>query len=505
MSPIVVLGAGLAGLSAAIEAAENGYEVTVVSPKPSERAQSVMAEGGMNAALGEGDSPKRHFEDTIKAGRFLADPEAVMGMANAAPGIARRLRSLGTMFNIRGDEMDLRAFGGQKTRRTVFAQSSTGKQIMSAVIQEARKYEFKGLIRRLSRHALSGLLLSGNGCTGCEVQDVYTGESLSLAGSVIAALGGMNGLFNRYTGSQDNTGAATAILFQSGASLANGEFIQYHPTTAAIPGKRILISEAARSEGGRLFCLKNGKPFYFMEEKDPELKNLAPRDVITREMAFLGEQAYLDLTPISNDAFRTRLSGTLEDCLTYLRLDPRKKPIPVEPGIHYFMGGLLVDIRHQTNVPGLYAAGECCYQYHGANRLGGNSLLGAIYGGIIAARSAMADGCPTGRGKVAFVQETQPTQDRLAMQNAMSSGLGPIRDKAGLERLVNTLERLDKSVPLLAKAIAISALNRKESRGAHCRSDFPNENSEIKNSVASANGREVLFSAREAANYGVHA
>ncbi|MDR1060765.1 MAG: FAD-binding protein, partial [Clostridiales bacterium] len=392
--PIIIIGAGLAGLSAAIVAAENGREATLVSAMPSERAQSAMAEGGINAALdtmGEGDSAAEHFADTMAAGAGLADPNAARALAEAAPGIVRRLAALGTVFNVQsGGELDLRNFGGQRKKRTAFAQSGTGKQIMTALIAEARKYEARGLIRRHSQHGLARLLTEGGACAGCAVRDTRTGETVNLRGAVIVAAGGMHGLFGSTTGSKDNTAEAAAALFRMGIPIANCEFIQYHPTTAAIPGKRLLISEAARAEGGRLFALRGGKPWHFMEEMHPELGNLAPRDVISREMALLGGPAWLDMRRVPEAAMRERLRDTVDDCLALLRLDPRESPIPVSPGIHYFMGGIQVDEGHCAALPGLYAAGECCCQYHGANRLGGNSMLGAIYGGMAASRSAMA-------------------------------------------------------------------------------------------------------------------
>lgn len=167
--------------------------------------------------------------------------------------------------------------------------------------------------------------------------------------------------------------------------------IQYHPTTAECGGKRILISEAARGEGGRLFALKNGQPWYFMEEKYPELGNLMPRDITAREIWKVSRESevFLDMTGIPKDVISNKLTGLADDCMTYLNKDIQKEPIPVLPGIHYFMGGIYVDEHHRTVFQNLYAAGECCAQYHGANRLGGNSLLGAVYGGRIAADSAV--------------------------------------------------------------------------------------------------------------------
>jgi succinate dehydrogenase / fumarate reductase flavoprotein subunit len=480
---IIIVGAGLAGLSATLAAAENGDKVILVSTTPSERAQSVMAEGGINAALDTkdgGDSTDEHYQDTITAACGLADPNAVTGLVEAAPGIVRRLLSMGVLFNMGGyDEPALRYFGGQKRKRTAFAQSSTGKQIMTAMIQTVRKYESNGLVERYSRHSFAGLLRYEDTCVGCAVCDRYTGKINNLRGNaVIIATGGLHGLFGGTTGSLDNTGAVTAELFNAGIPIANGEFIQYHPTTATCSGKRLLISEAARGEGGRLFVNRNGKRWYFMEEKYPELGNLMPRDVVSREMWALGEQVFLDMTNIQDEILKTRLCDTMEDCMTYLRLDPRKDAIPVSPGIHYFMGGIAVDERHATKLPGLYAAGECCCQYHGANRLGGNSLLGAIYGGLTAAKSASETPVTEAPQTVEVSAKTHDVtlEDRAITQTAMRSAMALSRNKQGLEVGLAALGNLAGNLPLLGRAMIMSALAREESRGAHLRSDFPERN-----------------------------
>ncbi len=392
---IIIIGAGLAGLSAALQAAENGCNVKLVSSLPSERAQSVMAEGGINAALNtkdENDSPEEHFTDTIKAACGLADPNAVWGMTQAAPELVHWLLKLGVKFNMSGyDDVDLRNFGGQKKKRTAFAQSDTGKQIMTAMIDAVRRKEASGLVERFSHHSFLTLRLCGNICCGCVIRDEYSQETVELPGdAVIVATGGMHGLFGNTTGSLSNTGEVTAELFRLGVPLANGEMIQYHPTTVKCGGKRILISEAARGEGGRLFAMKDGKQWYFMEEKYPELGNLMPRDITAREIWKVSHESevFLDMTEISEEIISNKLSGLADDCMTYLHKDIRKEPVSVLPGIHYFMGGILVDEQHRTPIQNLYAAGECCAQYHGANRLGGNSLLGALYGGRVAAKSA---------------------------------------------------------------------------------------------------------------------
>ena len=400
-----ITGAGLAGLSAAITLARSGIACRLISMLPSERAQSVLAEGGINGALntmGEDDSPVKHYEDTMKAGGDIADADAVRGLTDHAPQILMELKRMGAAFNLRDETIQLRHFGGQKKKRTAYARSSTGKILMTTLIDEARKYEAAGLIVRFSHHELTDLLIRDGRCLGLVVRDIYTDQPELMYGPVILATGGLSGFFPfMTTGSVTNTGNASALAFARGVRFSNLEMIQYHPTTFGIAGKRCLISEAARGEGGRLFLYRDGKPWYFMEERYPELGNLMPRDVVSREIFYvthykeLGTQTwevypgrpsvFLDLRHLDKSVWAKKLPDLREEILHYAGIDPAKEPVPVEPGIHYFMGGIDVDQKHRTNIRGLFAAGECCSQYHGANRLGGNSTMAAIYGGKVAA------------------------------------------------------------------------------------------------------------------------
>ena len=483
---IIIVGAGLAGMTAALQAAKEGCDVKLISSMPSERAQSVMAEGGINAALntkGEDDSPEQHYEDTIRAGCGLADEGAVWDMTHAAPELVRWLHSIGVQFNTCGyDEIDLRNFGGQKKKRTAFAQSDTGKQLMTALIDAVRKNESNGKIQRLFHHRFQALFLNAGKCFGCMIRDDYTGESLSLTGNaVIIATGGFHGLFGDTTGSLANTGEVTAELFRQGIPMANLEMIQYHPTTVEIGGKRMLTSEAARGEGGRLFAYRDGKPWYFMEEKYHELGNLMPRDITAREIWRVGQEScvFLDMTEIPEAVVEKKLSGLADDCLTYLHKDIRKEPIPVSPGIHYFMGGIAVDSQHRTEIKGLYAAGECCAQYHGANRLGGNSLLGAIYGGKVAAETACRES--TDHTSLPF-DDQQPIspevspKEKTQLNRILLDALGVVRNEASLESALKEIQLIKGPLPLLGQAVLKSALARRESRGAHFREDYPERN-----------------------------
>lgn len=490
---INIIGAGLAGLSCAMTLARAGQRVRLVSFQHSERAQSNLAEGGINAVMnvmGEDDRIEYHFADTMKGGCDLADPVMVKGLTEAAPGIVREMIALGVPFHRENGKLMQRNFGGQKLKRTTYARSSTGKALMSALISAVRKYEAEGIVTRYSHHEFICLLLDGDAVSGVRIWDRFRKERLDLEGPVVMACGGMNGMFaGATTGTTANTGVAAAVLFSQGVCFGNLEFMQYHPTTVSIAGKRLLISEAARGEGGRLFCKRDGKKRYFMEEKYGERGNLMPRDVVSREIAQLSESVYLDMTGLSQQIWQERLSDLRSEVQHYLRIDPAKEPVPVAPGIHYFMGGILVDASHRTNLRRLYAAGECACAYHGANRLGGNSLLGAIYGGKTAACTVLRE-LSEGFGPVkndsgkedmpAFIsREEMRIHDRMV--DALLNGMGLIRTRETLVQALEELSSLEKlelsramsAQLLLARAILLCALERRESRGAHTRRDYP--------------------------------
>lgn len=514
---INVVGAGLAGLSAALVLARDGVPCRLISAQASERAQSVLAEGGINAALdvmGEHDTVQEHFAETMCGGVWLADPNAVWGLVQDAPGIVRELEALGVPFQREGGKMVQRNFGGQKKKRTAYAKSSTGKVLVTAMVDAVRQQEARGLVSRHPHAELADIKVADGSCQGVWVRDVYTGSVAYHDGPTILACGGMGAMFGGLTtGTTTNTGNVAALAFLRGAELANLEFLQYHPTTVPIAGKRMLVSEAARGEGGRLFALRGGEPWYFMEERYPELGNLMPRDVVSREEYRVlrdprcDGHVYLDMRGLSKRIWRERLSDLREEVEHYLAIDPAKQPVPVEPGIHYFMGGIHVDERHQTNVRDLYAAGECACAYHGANRLGGNSLLGAIRGGKVAARSAMEDveaamscqrhidgACVQGAayaGEVHFLSAGSASVEASVSQ-VLGSCMGIIRSRDGLQAGIDELDALPQMGRVqLARAIVASALAREESRGAHQRADFPKTRDEFRRTtVASWDGHD---------------
>ena len=490
-----IIGAGLAGLSAALTLARMDIPCRLISPMPSERAQSVMAEGGINASLdtmGESDSPDEHFADTMKGGVYLADPNAVWNLCSNAPKTVEMLCSLGAALKMKDGKLVLRNFGGQKKKRTAYAKSSTGKILMTALIDAVRRYEAEGIVKRYSHHRLYSFDIADGNCRGIDVNDLHTGRLIRMNGSVILASGGMNSLFpGLTTGSTVNTGDVTAMAFINGVEIANPEFIQYHPTTFPITGKRCLVSEAARGEGGRLFALRKGEPWYFMEEKYPELGNLMPRDVVSREIELVkvdkdcDGHVYLDMTGLDRLVWSDKLSDLREECIRFLGTDPAIKPVEVSPGIHYFMGGINVDEKHRTNISRLYAAGECACQYHGANRLGGNSMLGAVFGGYTAACTAASEADENNTGIEELSQCRREIMQPVGIPDEAAKLL---RDSLGIFRSGETLEaaeermqeliegeknELQKRRMILGRAVLLAAQNRKESRGAHTRTDYP--------------------------------
>ncbi len=490
-----IIGAGLAGLSAAYALAREGVKSRLISLQASERAQSNLAEGGINAVLNvmdENDTIDEHFADTIAGGCNLANPDMVWALVKNAPDIIDLLIRLGVPFNKTDGRIIQRNFGGQKKKRTAFVKSSTGKMVTTALINAVRKYECNDLVERLCHHEFLNLLLSegDNRCVGVSIRDIYSERDISLPGPVIICCGGLNGFFHEMTtGTTANTGNAAARLFLQGVEFSNLEFIQYHPTTVGIPQKRLLISEAARGEGARLFHEREKSRVYFMEDKYGPEGNLMPRDVVSREMALLPDntRVYLDMTMLSKDIWENRLSDLRDELIKHLHKDPSLKPIPVRYGIHYFMGGIMVDESHRTNIEGLYAAGECTCAYHGANRLGGNSLLGAIHGGISSANSIIkAEQLSTYNvenfidKKISGMSDYEVFLNR-SLSEILLSGLSILRDENKLSESLKKIEELFQSNHseefegrlLLGKAMLESASKRHESRGAHTRTDYP--------------------------------
>jgi len=540
-SKIIVVGGGLAGLMATIKAAEVGTEVDLFSLVPVKRSHSVCAQGGINGAVntkGEGDSPWIHFDDTVYGGDFLANQPPVKGMCDAAPGIIHLMDRMGVMFNRTPEGLlDFRRFGGTLMHRTAFSGATTGQQLLYALDEQVRSHEVAGLVNKYEHWEFLGVVIDDDGvCRGIVAQNMRTEEIQSFrADAVIMATGGPGIIFGKTTNSVINTGSAASIVYQQGASYANGEFIQIHPT--AIPGddKNRLMSESARGEGGRIWTYKDGKPWYFLEEKYPAYGNLVPRDIATREifdvcvnqkLGINGENmVYLDLSHKDPHELDVKLGGIIEIYEKFVGDDPRKLPMKIFPAVHYSMGGLWVDYNQMTEIPGLFAAGECDYSQHGANRLGANSLLSAIYGGMVAGPNAVdyvkhlkkhAEDVSQDVYD-ARVNEEQAKWDAImkmdGTENAyllhkelgelMTATMTVVRFNDQLEETYKKLgefqKRWDninindtqkwsnqgahftrqlKNMLYLAKVMTKGALLRNESRGAHYKPDFPQRDDE---------------------------
>jgi succinate dehydrogenase / fumarate reductase, flavoprotein subunit len=545
---IVVVGGGLAGLAAVIKVAEMGGQVDLFSIVPVKRSHSVCAQGGINAAKnlkGEGDSTWQHFDDTVYGGDFLANQPPVKGMCDAAPGIIDLLDRMGVPFNRTAEGLlDFRRFGGTLFNRTAFAGATTGQQLLYALDEQVRRYESEGKVRKFEHWEFLSAVLDGNQvCRGICAMDLRTMEVRCFpADAVIIATGGNGMIFGKSTNSVVCTGSAQSAVYQQGAFYANGEFIQVHPT--AIPGedKLRLMSESARGEGGRVWVPKQpgdkrdpqsipaNERWYFLEEWYPKYGNLVPRDVATRaifkvvyehHLGIDGQpMVYLDLTHIDRKILDRKLEGILEIYEKFVGDDPRDVPMKIFPGMHYTMGGLWVDFNQQTNIKGLYAAGECEYQYHGANRLGANSLVSCIYGGFISgpnavkyARSQQTSTDGVSSSVFEAEQRRQEEFNDLLINNPgnenpfqiwrelgaiMTKNCTVIRYNKNLQetdgKLVELLQRFrnvnlsDKSMWAntsfvftrqlynmlqLSRVIAQGAYLRNESRGAHYKPDFP--------------------------------
>ena len=559
---IIVVGGGLAGLAAVIKIAEVGGHVDLFSIVPVKRSHSVCAQGGINAAKnlkGEGDTTDKHFDDTIYGGDFLANQTPVKNMCEAAPGIIDLLDRMGVPFNRTPEGLlDFRRFGGTLYHRTAFAGATTGQQLLYALDEQVRRYEADGHVHKYEGwEFLSSIIDSKGVCRGITALNLRTMELRPFpADAVILATGGIGAIFGKSTNSVVCTGSAQSAVFQQGAFYANGEFIQVHPTSIPGEDKLRLMSESARGEGGRVWVprtsgdkrpvkqIPESERFYFLEEWYPKYGNLVPRDVATRAihkvvyeygLGIDGQpMVYLDLTHIDRETLDRKLGGILEIYEKFVGVDPHVEPMKIFPGMHYTMGGLWVDFNQQTNIPGLFACGECEYQYHGANRLGANSLVSCIFGGFTAGPIAMNYAknlaAPEGDGGASAEVARQAEMNQQLLKNegkenpfklwrelgeTMTEHATVIRYNKGLKqadgKIVELLDRF-QNVSLadrtqwantsfaftrqlynmleLSRVVVQGAMLRDESRGAHYKPDFPDRNDEkfLKTTKASFTG-----------------
>ncbi len=560
---VMIVGGGLAGLSAAMKLAELGVEVDLMSLTPVKRSHSVCAQGGINSVnevtRQQGDSEWLHLDDTVYGGDFLQHQPPVKEMTEWAPRIIDLMDRLGVPFNRTPEGFrDQRRFGGTLFKRTAFAGATTGQQLLYALDDQVRRWSVDGKVKLYETWDYLGPVLdSGGKCVGVIGQDLVTMEIRAFpADAVVVASGGCGLIYGRSTMSMVCTGGAASRTFQAGAKYANAEFIQVHPT--AIPGadKLRLMSESARGEGGRVWVprrpqdtrqandIPESDRYYFLEERYPKYGNLVPRDIATREIfnvcTYEGLSVekdrlavYLDLTHIPRHTLDIKLGGILEIYEKFQGVDPREVPMKIFPAVHYSMGGLWVDYEksasgglvigsprnQQTNIPNLFAIGECDYQYHGANRLGANSLLSCIFSGLIVAPgivNLMKSSKPVAELPASTFEsarkEFQAAHDQLLRRPAggenpylLHQELGQVMTKAAtVVRLNKTLEEAYQTVSELAerskrcalsdtgnwtnqnvvftkslrdmfplaKAILLGALARDECRGAHFKPEF---------------------------------
>ena len=518
---ILIIGAGLAGMRAALSAKEQGADVAVVSKVHPVRSHSNAAQGGINAALTDrGDDWRDHAYDTIKGSDFLGDQDAIALMCQEAGDEVIAMEHMGAIFN-RDEEgrLGTRAFGGQREARTFFVADFTGQAILHVLYEQIVK---AGALVYEEWFVLSLIVRDGK-CGGAGMMDIRTGKiEVVRAKAVILAAGGLGRVFEPSTNALICTGDGMSLGYRAGASLMDMEMVQYHPTT--LKGSGVLISEAARGEGAYLLNSENDR---FMLKYAPEFKELASRDVVSRcEQTEINEGrgidgcVLLDLRHLGEKYISERLSQIRELAMDFANVDMVKEPVPIMPGMHYQMGGVKANVDGETGVPGLYAAGEvACVSVHGGNRLGANSLLDTlVFGrrsGVHAADmiksiqhldvddSAADDDRQNIQNLLSNDKNESFGQIRLDMGTAMKEHFGVFRDedgmREGIEKIESVKERA-KSVYVAdktstfntnllftlelgfmlecAESIAVSAADRSESRGAHTRTDMPDRDDE---------------------------
>ncbi|MBA40165.1 MAG: fumarate reductase (quinol) flavoprotein subunit [Dehalococcoidia bacterium] len=513
---ILIIGAGLAGMRAALSAKELGADVAVVSKVHPVRSHSNAAQGGINAALTDrGDDWRDHAYDTIKGSDFLGDQDAIALMCQEAGSEVIAMEHMGAIFNRDEDgKLGTRAFGGQREARTFFVADFTGQALLHVLYEQILK---AGALVYEEWFVLSLIVRDGK-CGGAVMMDIRSGRiEVVRAKAVILAAGGLGRVFEPSTNALICTGDGMSLGYRVGASLMDMEMVQYHPTT--LKGSGVLISEAARGEGAYLLNSDNDR---FMLKYAPEFKELASRDVVSRcEQTEINEGrgldgcVLLDVRHLGEKYISERLSQIRELAMDFANVDMVKEPVPIMPGMHYQMGGVAANVDGETGVPGLYAAGEvACVSVHGGNRLGANSLLDTlVFGrrsGVHAAEmvkstqhlsvddSAADDDKNNIQKLLANDKNESFGQIRLDMGTAMKEHFGVFRDESGMREGIEKIESVKKraedvyvadkgsifNTNLLftlelgfmlecAESIAVSAATRTESRGAHTRTDLP--------------------------------
>jgi succinate dehydrogenase / fumarate reductase flavoprotein subunit len=522
---VIVVGGGLAGLRAAIEAKKSGADVAILSQVHPGRSHSGQAQGGINAALANhpnsrDDTWEKHAFDTVKGGDYLVDQDCAIQMAKDAPGIIYEMDHWGCPFSRFEDgTIAQRPFGGAGYPRCCYGADKTGHYLLHCLVEQAYKHQVKMYVEQY----VASLIVHDGVCQGVVSYDMINGgfESFT-ANAVVIATGGAGRTYSNTTNSLISTGSGMFMAYYAGVPLKDMEFVQFHPT--GLYTTQILMTEGARGEGGYLI---NGLGERFMQKYAPSVAELAPRDITSRSIQTEIDEGrgiggkdfvYLDLRHLGAEKILERLPGIRDLAIHFEGVDPIEAPIPVVPSQHYWMGGIDTDVNGTTVMPGLYAAGECaCVSVHGANRLGGNSLLETIVFGrragaeVVRYLGGLKDNRPNARAAFSATQLMEQKVDELGaktgtenvydlraeMTKAMKDHFFLFRDeatmKAGLEKLYSVKERV-KNINLrytgsvfnvdmirttefegmvdMALCVAEGALARQESRGAHSRTDF---------------------------------
>src|SRR5919201_1260477 len=539
---VLVIGAGLAGQRAALAAANAGASVGILSKVHPVRSHSNAAQGGINAALDPEDSWESHAFDTVKGSDYLGDQDAIEIMCREAPQEILDLEHLGVTFH-RNEEGRLgkRAFGGASAARTYYVADITGQAILHVLYEQLMKHDE---VYRYEEWFTTALVQDDEGrIAGAVTRNMRDGSmELFAAKSVILATGGNGQVYTPTTNALICTGDGIAMAYRIGAPLMDMEMIQYHPTTLA--GLGLLITEGARGEGAHLY---NAEGERFMEKYAPNKMELASRDVVSRaEQTEINEgrgfpdgTVALDITVVPRKRIHEALREIVNVGRDFAGVDITREPIHIKPGNHYVMGGVKTDVNGQTPIPGLYAAGECaCVSVHGGNRLGANSLLDTLVFGRRSGEHAAKSvhGLPMPEPSTASLQdeerevravvtrasgERRVSELKAELGKTMDKYVAVFRDEAGLNTALETVRRLKEEAQDVAiddkgtvfnqdvlgaleldfmldnaEAIVLSAIERKESRGAQFRTDYPERDDDewLKHINVSMNGAEPELS-----------